>query len=136
MARRVVDHTEDRALHKQLADIIREEINNGTLPPGAQIASESRLCQIHEVGRETVRTALAMLRTEGLVRTASGYGTFVREPREREIVTLKKGDRVIARMPTPTERKELGIAEGVPILVVTNGDSEHIYAGDRTMLQA
>jgi len=137
MPRRVVDHTADRALHKQLADILREDIRTGIYTPGSQLPSEPRLTQIHEIGRETVRRALDILRAEGLVTSTFGHGTFVREPREYKPVKLQPGDRVTTRIPTPEERRELGIAEGVPVLVVTDASgNERLYSGDATMLEA
>jgi hypothetical protein len=48
-------------------------------------------------------------------------------------VILRKDDIVTTRMPNPTERRELELAEGVPILVVTRSDgSTELYPGDRT----
>ncbi|MGW9197691.1 hypothetical protein [Micromonospora chersina] len=49
-----------------------------------------------------------------------------------ETVTLLKGDSASARMPTPAERRELDIGEGVPVLVVFRADgSRELYPADR-----
>ena len=64
-------------LSVQLANILREMIKTGELPPRAPLPSESYLQQQHGVSRGTVRTAVGILRDEGLVVTIGGRGTFV-----------------------------------------------------------
>jgi GntR family transcriptional regulator len=66
-------------LYTQLADILRERIRSGELPPRSLLPSESYLQQEQGVSRGTVRMAISILRDEGLVVTISGRGTFVRE---------------------------------------------------------
>jgi DNA-binding GntR family transcriptional regulator len=66
-------------LYTQLADILREMIKSGELPPRSLLPSESYLQQEQGVSRGTVRMAISILRDEGLVVTISGRGTFVRE---------------------------------------------------------
>jgi DNA-binding GntR family transcriptional regulator len=64
-------------LYTQLADILREMITSGELEPRSPLPSESYLQQEHGVARGTVRTAIGILRNEGLVVTIGGRGTFV-----------------------------------------------------------
>jgi DNA-binding GntR family transcriptional regulator len=66
-------------LYTQLADILREMITSGELQPRSPLPSESYLQQEQGVARGTVRTAIGILRDEGLVVTISGRGTFVKE---------------------------------------------------------
>jgi DNA-binding GntR family transcriptional regulator len=66
-------------LYTQLADILREMITSGELQPRSLLPSESFLQQEQGVARGTVRTAIGILRDEGLVVTISGRGTYVRE---------------------------------------------------------
>lgn len=75
-----MDRNSATRLHRQLADQVRERIISGDLPPGCQLPSEAELGEEYGVGRNTVRQALAVLRTEGLLRTAQGSGTFVADP--------------------------------------------------------
>ncbi|TDD54626.1 GntR family transcriptional regulator [Nonomuraea terrae] len=79
-----IDHDGIEPLYLQLAAILRDQIKSGELPPGRAIPAESRLMQIHEVGRDTVRKAVRLLRDEGLVVAVQGRGTFVapQEPSE------------------------------------------------------
>lgn len=72
----------------------------------------------HDVGRDTVRDAMQALRNDGLIDSRRGYRSRVRKPVPRERRPLSPGDRVIARMPTPEEREEHDMSEGVPVVVV------------------
>jgi DNA-binding GntR family transcriptional regulator len=76
-----IDHDGPTPLYRQLADLLRSRIVDGTLPPNRPIPTEQRLMHEHEVGRDTVRKAIAILREEGLVLAIRGRGTFV-APRE------------------------------------------------------
>ena len=47
-------------------------------------------------------------------------------------MTLLKGDTATARMPTPAERRELEMGEGIPVIVIFRADgSRELYAADR-----
>lgn len=66
------------ALYKQVAAKIREAINTGTYRPGQPLPSETDLMGTYGVSRPTVRQAVSVLRSEGLVDVIHGKGTFVR----------------------------------------------------------
>lgn len=134
MQRRRVDLTSDRAAYRQLADILREEITSGRLPPGHHLPSEYRLAQVHEISRDTVRDAFSVLRSEGLIETTRGRQSRVMAPRERRAITPESGSRVTSRMPTEEERRRMGIVEGVPILVVARGDDVRFFPADSTVI--
>jgi GntR family transcriptional regulator len=74
----LVDHLDPTPLYVQLAGILRGMIESGELEPRAALPSESYLQQQHGVSRGTVRTAVRILRDEGLVVTIHSRGTFVR----------------------------------------------------------
>ncbi|WP_343948201.1 GntR family transcriptional regulator [Nonomuraea longicatena] len=122
----------------QLAGLIRAAIDSGELAAGQPVPSEKTLIQQHGVARETVRRAIAILRTEGRVQTLAGRGSYVRgSADEAEIVTLEPGARISSRMPSPAERREFGVSEGVPLFVVErDGHDARIYPADRTILEA
>lgn len=63
--------------YTQLADIIKEDIASGSLPPGIRIPAEAKLAQQYNVSTMTVRQALNVLAEEGLVDRIHGSGTFV-----------------------------------------------------------
>jgi GntR family transcriptional regulator len=73
-----VDQMDPTPLYEQLASILRRQITSGELRKGDLLPSESYLQQEHQVSRSTVRTALRVLRDEGLVLTITARGTFVR----------------------------------------------------------
>src|SRR3954451_5059324 len=74
-----IDPTSDRPVFKQIADRLRAAIVAGELAPGARLPSEQELIDTHGVARGTIRQAVNLLRSEGLVRTEHGRGTFVRD---------------------------------------------------------
>lgn len=84
----VIDPTGDRAVYKQIADLLRAAIVSGELAPGAQLPSEQELVDQHEVARGTVRQAITLLRSEGLVDVVRGRGSFVRDlaPEQERLV--------------------------------------------------
>jgi GntR family transcriptional regulator len=135
MLARMIDPSADRAVFRQLADLLREQIESGALGPGDPLPSELRLVQEHGISRTTVRQAIAQLRTEGLVSVERPRGTFVRIPEETQLVTLGRGERVSARMPTDAERRAHRLGEGVPVLVVTATDgTKTVHPADRVQL--
>jgi DNA-binding GntR family transcriptional regulator len=72
-----VDHGAPEPLYQQLAEILRDQIRGGLMPPRSRVPSVSRLMAEHEVGEITVRHAVRLLKEEGLVVTVNGRGTFV-----------------------------------------------------------
>jgi DNA-binding FadR family transcriptional regulator len=131
----MIDPSADRAVFRQLADLLRDQIMSGELAPGAPLPSELRLAQEYGLSRTTVRQAIAILRAEGLVSVERPRGTFVRAAEPSELVKLRRGDVVGARMPTDAERRSLHMPEGVPVLVVDAADgSEAVHPADRVRL--
>jgi GntR family transcriptional regulator len=68
-------------LYQQLAAILRARIERGELD--GRIPSVKTLAQQYEVAQGTAERALAILRGEGLIRSAMGRGHFVVPPAER-----------------------------------------------------
>lgn len=117
-------------LFQQLEDLIREQINNGTLSPGDRIPSESEFSKTHGISRMTVRRALDRLAMEGLLVRKQGKGAFVAKGKFHYTpsttfsfsTTLKRlGHSVQTRVidlrivPTPPlPALDLGITEGSP----------------------
>jgi GntR family transcriptional regulator len=64
-------------VYEQVAAILRGKITSGELGHLDRLPSETTLVQTYEVGRDTVRHAVAVLRDEGLVFTVPHRGTFV-----------------------------------------------------------
>lgn len=66
--------------YRQLADMLREQIVRGDLPPGRAIPSASRLVQEYGVARGTALRAIRVLVEEGLCFVVPGKGTYVKAP--------------------------------------------------------
>ena len=72
-----LDERTSRPLYRQVADELRVQIQQRELTPGRQLPTEARMMARYGVSRNTVRLALGVLRTEGLVVTGQGRGSFV-----------------------------------------------------------
>jgi GntR family transcriptional regulator len=77
-----IDHDGAMAPYLQLAEILRKRITSGEIPAGRRIPSQSELEQEFEIGRNTIKRAVEILKNEGLVATSPGRGLFVVEPAE------------------------------------------------------
>ena len=64
--------------YRQIADRLRERIASGELAPGDRLPSEAELMDTYSAARATVRQAVGVLRSEGLVVAEQGRGAFVR----------------------------------------------------------
>ncbi|MFI6452470.1 GntR family transcriptional regulator [Streptosporangium amethystogenes] len=130
-----IDPTADRPVYKQLADLIRADIEEGKLHSGQRLPAESDYVAEFGISRDSVRRAMAVLRGEGLIVTEL-RGSRVRDAGEADIVEMASNAQVTARMPTEPERKQLGVAEGVPILVITEPNGEtRLLPADRTIIK-
>ncbi len=133
----VIDRDGDRALYRQLADLLRDQIETGALAPGDLLPSETYLAQTHDLSRTAIRRAIEILLNEGLVTKGRGRRTRVRERVDRHVVQLQPGDLVDTRMPTESERRALGVPVGEPVFVVRRaGGTEELLAGGSTRLRA
>jgi GntR family transcriptional regulator len=65
-------------LYLQIADDLREQILSETLRPGQRLPSEHSLMDAYGAARQTVRKAIAELKSEGLLDSEQGRGVFVR----------------------------------------------------------
>jgi DNA-binding GntR family transcriptional regulator len=117
-----VDPNSWTPLYRQVADLLRAQINEGVLRPGDKLKNEDALADEFGTGKATIRQALRLLRTEGLIDTENRRGSTVRKPPELAVVSLEEPARITARMPTAAERSTLGLPEGEPVLVVTYAD--------------
>jgi len=76
-------------LYIQLREILRSKMEDGEYPPGTCIPSESQLAEAYGLTRVSVRSALAALEYEGLLKSVQGKGVFVSGPKvERDMETL------------------------------------------------
>ena len=68
-------------LYQQLKEFVTDKIDRGEWQPGHRLPSENELANEFGVSRLTVRQALQLLQSQGLVERAQGRGTFVGRPK-------------------------------------------------------
>lgn len=124
-----IDPDSDRSWYRQLADLLRARINAGDWSAGDLLPSASDLARQYETGTDTVRKALSVLRSEGLVITTPRVGTTVAR-RERTSIAVRAPVTISARMPSDAERRSLHLSEGVPLLIC----GDRTYPADRTVI--
>lgn len=76
----MVDRTSGVPAFRQVAADLREKIKTGVYAPGSQLPSERDLVDTYGVSRPTVRDAVDLLKSEGIVIAEHGRGVFVRPP--------------------------------------------------------
>lgn len=76
----VLDRDGPVPIYKQVADLIREQIERGELPAGTPVPSEAKLEEDYDIARTTARRVARELREQGVVYTIQGEGTFVGKP--------------------------------------------------------
>ena len=70
-----------KPLYQIVVESILDQVNSGQLESNQRLPSESELCQIYSVGRNTIRRAISELVNDGVLRTVPGVGTFVVDTR-------------------------------------------------------
>ena len=108
--------------YQRIADVLRRQIKAGEYKPGDRLPSETSLMerfreQFGTLSLPTLRQAIAVLRTEGLIESQQGIGTFI------------KTDRPLQRR----SRKRYGRARADQQLLTSHLDHQIIYAGQGTV---
>jgi GntR family transcriptional regulator len=75
-------------MYRQIAEDLRALIESGKLKPGQQLETEIELRERYGASRNTVRDAIKLLTTLGLVETRPGQGTFVVNKIDPFVTTL------------------------------------------------
>jgi GntR family transcriptional regulator len=75
-------------MYRQIAEILRGRIESGEIAAGAQLPTEIQLMDQYNASRNTVRDAIKLLTTRGLVEARAGQGTFVVENINPFVTTL------------------------------------------------
>lgn len=71
-----------RSVWRQVADIIRARVEDGTYPAGEAIPSTVDLAAEFEVSTSTMRKALVALIQEGTLWAEPGMGTYARDEKK------------------------------------------------------
>lgn len=96
-ATNAIDPSRDRPVYKQIADALRQQIEDGDFAPGDRLPSETALMEQFGTARATVRNALEVLALEGRTRSVRGIGVFVREASATSPVLRHTYDRLARR---------------------------------------
>jgi GntR family phosphonate transport system transcriptional regulator len=143
MAQNKVQRQTGVALWRQIADRIRASINHGDFDDTGMVPPETVLASQFGVNRHTVRSALAALGQEGIVRAVQGRGTLI-ERKERLNFPISRRTRfsqgignqaretrgVLLEVADETADAEvsrwLGLAPGTPVVrLETRGEADH-----------
>ncbi|MEV5078887.1 winged helix-turn-helix domain-containing protein [Streptomyces sp. NPDC056159] len=73
----MIEFAPDIPRWRQVADVIRKRIEDGTYPPRARVPSVVQLTGEFGIANATAHKVLSALRTEGLTYTEPGLGSFV-----------------------------------------------------------
>jgi GntR family transcriptional regulator len=73
----MLNHDQSTPLHKQLSEVLRQQIEAEGFKPDHPIPSERALCKTYQISRITVRQAISEMINEGLLFRKQGKGTFV-----------------------------------------------------------
>lgn len=81
--------------YQRIADALRREIKDGLYRPGERLPAETTLLerfrpQFPPLSLPTLRQAIAVLRSEGLIESRHGIGTFVKEDRRLQRRSRKR----------------------------------------------
>jgi DNA-binding transcriptional regulator YhcF (GntR family) len=74
-----------RPASQQIANLLRAAILTRRFEPGERLPSQNELADRYGVARETVKSALRVLRDERLIVSRQGSGAFVRSQTERPV---------------------------------------------------
>jgi GntR family transcriptional regulator len=72
----MIDPTGKLPPYRQLAEIIVSRIESGRYPAEVRLPSEADLMEEFELGRSTVRRAIAWLREHGYIETVPTRGSY------------------------------------------------------------
>jgi GntR family transcriptional regulator len=117
-----LDDQTSRPLYRQVADDLRGQIQRHELTPGGQLPTEAKLMDEYGVSRNTIRLALGLLRTEGLVITGQGRGSFVADVASGESPPAVRIERHVNRHCLDSQLIEFGEpgdAERIDVTVTT-----------------
>lgn len=76
-------------------------MTSGELGPGARLPSEHELVEAYGVARGTARQAIVQLRSEGLIESVHGVGSFVRAREPAVVLRTDRPGRSLQLVPEP-----------------------------------
>ena len=77
------------SVYRKISEDISDKIKKGEYAAGAMLEPERKLMEAYGVERTTVRRALELLVSEGLIVKKAGLGTFVSDGKSIPVVIKK-----------------------------------------------
>ena len=81
-------------LAEQIEEQIYEYVTQRGLSPGERLPNEFEMANMFGVGRSTVREAVKILVSRGVLETKRGSGTYVREIMPKDLDPLNLRDKI------------------------------------------
>lgn len=95
-----------KVIYLEIADSLRRMINSGEYGEGQVLPSEASLGKTHGASRVTIRKALEVLRSDGLIESRQGFGWMVSsEPFPQSLDALVSIERQLANSGRTSERE-------------------------------
>ena len=120
-------------MYRHIAEDLRAQIESGRLKPRQQLQTEIELRERYGASRNTVRDAIKLLTTLGLVETRPGQGTFVVNKIDPFLTTLSGDPSQAGVTEGASYRSEVTnrnrVAENSPIQLEIQQAPESIAAG-------
>jgi GntR family transcriptional regulator len=115
--------------HVTLATALREAISRGDFSPGERLPPERDLAERFDASRTTVRLALSALKSQGLIGSGQGQGTYVRKARPIRVMAMDQ-DRRARRAANNPATFNAEIAGGIGRQRITSVDC--VFATEET----
>ena len=111
-------------LYFQIKEDMIKKINEGDLHDGEPLPSETKLMEIYDVSRTTIRQAVDMLVYDGYLEKRRGVGTFVAEPKTNywDLAELCSFDEEAQRLGLKSRTKILNMEN-----IKLNKDLENVF---------
>jgi GntR family transcriptional regulator len=115
--------------YERIADQLRQRIRAGELEPGQRLPAETALAKEYKTSLPTMRDALGLLLSEGLIDKKHGVGNFVRKPRKlvRRDNARHQWEKSRARA-AETERQTTGATERDTGLTIADLSFHAVYS--------
>ena len=89
--------------YEKLSSWLKEKIESGEFPADSRIPTELELSRQFNISRDTVRTGISQLETEGLLVRRKGSGTYVNKPAPAPFLPQKTASKTIAVIVNETD---------------------------------
>jgi len=117
----ILRRTPGIAYYQQISEILMNRIEVGEYQPGSRLPTESDLGRQFGVNRHTAREALRKLKSDGIVFSVKGRGTFVADSKIRY--------RVSKKVRFTTSILEAGLTPGTELIATDRDTADEELAG-------